>query len=343
MTRKKKKGFLIIAHGSRKKEANQRIYDLIDKLAGYYQDEIFEPAFMELASPSIDEGIKVLAGKGIEELVVFPFFLFKGMHFSNDVPNLIQSSLDSLDRKIPLKILEPIGMHNQLFNMVQEMLYEEVMDQQTIKPVDPTKIEDLSMEIIENNFGENHIPLEQKPIIKRVIHTTGDFDFLSSMIFRNGAIPQGLKALREKKIIYSDVTMVQAGINKKFGHEVKCILNDPEVTAKAKEEGTTRVAAGIKSLDGALNGNIVVIGNAPTALATLVDMVNENKVKPALIVGTPVGFVNAKESKAYLTTLSDIPFITNRGQKGGSAVAAAIINALIKMEFENKEVTITKG
>ncbi len=328
-----KKGFLIIGHGSRKDEANQQVVKLAKRLNNYYQSEMFEPAFMEMASPTLEDGIKALVNKKIDKLIAYPYFLFKGMHYSNDIPNLIEKVINNLDNKINFKLLNPIGLNPHIFNLVQEELYDEVTDQLMFKSIVPSKIEERSMELIEKNIDTNKIPPEQKPIIKRVIHATGDIDFLTNMVFQNGAIPAGLKAIREKKIIYTDVTMVQAGIIKDFGHDVRCLLKEPDVINLANTEGITKAAAGIKSSGHQLDGNIVAIGNAPTALTTLVDMVKNNNAKPALIVGMPVGFVNAKESKAYLETVKDTHYITNRGHKGGSSVAAAIINALIKYEF----------
>lgn len=328
-----KKGFLIIAHGSRKKEANQQVFSLVKKLNTYYQTDMFEPAFMELAPPTIEEGIKALAKKNMGQLVAYPYFLFKGMHFSKDIPEMIQNIVSKLEKKVVFKMLEPIGQHPTIVDLVQEELYDEVIDQLEFKKIAPKNIEDKSMELIEKNLNGHKIPDEQKPIIKRVIHTTGDFDFLKNMVFHDEAVSAGLNAIQEKKIIYADVTMVQAGINKKFGHEVRCVLNDPEVISHAENQGITKTAAGIKSLSHKLDGNIIAIGNAPTALIELVDMIKNNGLKPALIVGIPVGFVNAKESKLHLTTIKNIPYITNRGQKGGSTVAVAIINALIKMAF----------
>lgn len=328
-----KKGFLIVAHGSRKGDANQQVTELVNGLSDYYQSNMFETAFMELASPSLEDGIKALMNKKMDQLIAYPFFLFKGMHFTKDIPDIIQNILNKYSPKMTFKMLDPIGLHPKIFDLVQEELYDEVTDQFEVKKVAPSKIEEKSMELIEKNLNVHKISPEEKPIIKRVIHTTGDFDFLTNMIFKNGAVAAGLKAVREKKIIYTDVTMVMAGINKKLGHEVKCILNEPDVIKLAKNEGITRAAAGLKSLSQKLDGNIVVIGNAPTALIALTNMVKEKKIKPALIVGIPVGFVNAKESKSYLSILKDIPLITNRGQKGGSTVAVAIVNALIKMEF----------
>jgi len=328
-----KKGFLIVAHGSRKDGANQQVKNLVNELNNYFQSVMFEPAFMELASPTIEDGIKALAKKNMDQLIAYPYFLFKGMHFTKDIPNLIQNIINKLEKKIDFKMLDPIGQHPKITDLVQEELYDEVIDQLKLNKVAPSKIEDKSMELIEKNLNGHEIPPEQKPIIKRVIHTTGDFDFLTSIIFHDKAVSAGLKAVEEKKIIFTDVTMVQAGINKKLGHDVRCVLNDPEVMELASHEGITKASAGMKSLSHKLDGNIIAIGNAPTALIELVNMIKNNGLKPALIVGIPVGFVNAKESKSYLTTIKDVPYITNRGQKGGSTVAVAIINALIKMAF----------
>ncbi|MDP7554968.1 MAG: precorrin-8X methylmutase [Nitrospinota bacterium] len=328
-----KKGFLIVAHGSRKDDANQQVKNLVNKLNNYFQSVMFEPAFMELASPTIEDGIKALAKKNMDQLIAYPYFLFKGMHFTKDIPNLIQNIINKLEKKVDFKMLDPIGQHPKITDLVQEELYDEVIDQLKLNKVAPSKIEDKSMELIEKNLNGHEIPPEQKPIIKRVIHTTGDFDFLTSIIFHDKAVSAGLKAVEEKKIIFTDVTMVQAGINKKLGHDVRCVLNDPEVMELASHEGITKASAGMKSLSHKLDGNIIAIGNAPTALIELVNMIKNNGLKPALIVGIPVGFVNAKESKSYLTTIKDVPYITNRGQKGGSTVAVAIINALIKMAF----------
>jgi len=328
-----KKGFLIVAHGSRKDGANQQVKNLVNELNNYFQSVMFEPAFMELASPTIEDGIKALAKKNMDQLIAYPYFLFKGMHFTKDIPNLIQNIINKLEKKVDFKMLDPIGQHPKITDLVQEELYDEVIDQLKLNKVAPSKIEDKSMELIEKNLNGHEIPPEQKPIIKRVIHTTGDFDFLTSIIFHDKAVSAGLKAVEEKKIIFTDVTMVQAGINKKLGHDVRCVLNDPEVMELASHEGITKASAGMKSLSHKLDGNIIAIGNAPTALIELVNMIKNNGLKPALIVGIPVGFVNAKESKSYLTTIKDVPYITNRGQKGGSTVAVAIINALIKMAF----------
>lgn len=331
-----KKSFLVVAHGSRRKEANEQVTTVVKRLNHYFQTDMIEEAFMELAEPSIGDGIRALAEKGMEELVVYPFFLFKGMHFKKDVPEEIEKGIAALGRDIPWRMLEPIGMHPDIFDIVKDMMYDEVIGSLSFSEVSPEKIEDRSMELIETFLEEGAIPRDRRPVVKRVIHTTGDFDFLKSMLFHDKAVSEGLRAVREKRPIFSDVTMIQSGINKRFGHEVSCILNDPDVIKLAEEENITKAAAGIRSLGHRLDGNIVAIGNAPTALITLVDMIKNEGVRPALVVGIPVGFVNAKESKAYLTKQTEVPYITNKGAKGGSTVAAAIVNALIKVEFIDK-------
>ena len=166
----------------------------------------------------------------MDELIVSPFFLFTGMHYSKDVPGLITEAIEETGKKIDFKMLKPVGKHPDIFNLVQEILYEEVADQLEYKHVPPSMIEQRSMEMIENFLYGDHVPEDQKPVIKRVIHTTGDFDFMRNMVFHKDAISEGLRAIRAKKIIYTDVTMVQAGINKRFGHEVRCMLDSPEVT-----------------------------------------------------------------------------------------------------------------
>ncbi|MBE9537182.1 MAG: precorrin-8X methylmutase [Proteobacteria bacterium] len=331
-----KKGFLVAAHGSRRSEANDQVNSVVDKLKKYFQTDMFEPAFMELAKPSIGDGIKALADKGMEELVVYPFFLFKGMHFKKDVPEEIEAGIAALGKEIPWRMLEPIGLHPDIFDIVKDMMYDEVMASIEATKVEPGAIEDKSMELIETFLEEGDIPEDRRPVVKRVIHTTGDFDFLRNMVFHDDAVSAGMKAIGEKRAIYTDVTMIQSGINKRFGHEVSCILKDPDVIKLAEEENITKAAAGIRSLGHKLDGNIVAIGNAPTALITLVDMIKNDGVRPALVVGIPVGFVNAKESKVCLTTQNEVPYITNRGAKGGSTVAAAIVNAFIKVLFIDK-------
>ena len=197
-------------------------------------------------------------------------------------------------------------------------------------------IEDESMLIIEKEIGNHDYAELEWPIVRRVIHATADFDFANKnkIIFHKNAIQSGLDALKNGKSIVVDVNGVLGGFNKKnptdFGNKLICNISAPEIMAEAKKLGKTRAETSMRMAADEINGGIVVIGNAPTALLEVIKMVRENKVTPALVVGVPVGFVSSAESKEELATL-DVPFITNIGRKGGSPCASSIVNALYKI------------
>jgi len=195
----------------------------------------------------------------------------------------------------------------------------------------PMDIENKSMEIIEAQLGEHSLsPMELK-VVERTIHTTGDYDYKNIVSIKSGAIEEGLKAIKGGCRIVTDTTMVLSGINKpaleKLNCTVECFIGHEEIFKNAKAKGITRSMA---SMDYAASENvdIFVIGNAPTALYRIGELINENKVSPKLIIGVPVGFVGAAESKEYIRGF-DVPTITTIGTKGGSNVAASIVNALM--------------
>ncbi|MDR7855767.1 precorrin-8X methylmutase [Tissierella sp.] len=197
----------------------------------------------------------------------------------------------------------------------------------------PMEIENKSMDIIDEVMGDTNFSEEEKIIAKRMIHTTGDFDYRNIIVFKNNFIEEAKKVILEKNIIFTDTKMASIGINKpalnKSGCELKCYIDDERVFALSKELGTTRSACAVDLAvkDGV---EVFVIGNAPTALFRILELVKEGKVNPKLIVGVPVGFVGAAESKEYLREFN-IPSISTVGNKGGSNVAASIINALLYM------------
>jgi precorrin-8X/cobalt-precorrin-8 methylmutase len=200
----------------------------------------------------------------------------------------------------------------------------------------PEEIEAESFRIIDVEAGAHSWSPLQWPVVRRVIHTSADFDYVRTMVFSDDAVSRGIEALRRGRGIVTDTTMALAGINKqrvkRFGIRTSCFVADPDVAAEAERKGTTRsIAAMRKAADDRVNG-VFVIGNAPTALFELVRLVREERLRPELVVGLPVGFVGAEESKeALLREIPGycIPFITNHGRKGGSNVAAAVINALL--------------
>lgn len=198
-------------------------------------------------------------------------------------------------------------------------------------------IEDASMEMIENEIGSHNYNEKEWPIVRRIIHSTADFDFAGKnrIIFSAGAIESGINALKNGCSIVVDVNGVIGGLNKQnpkdFGNNIICNISSPEVMELAKKQGKTRSQVSMRYASSDIDGGIVAIGNAPTALLEVISMVKERIIKPALIIGIPVGFICAPESKEELSKLSEVPFITNIGRKGGSSSASAIINALYKL------------
>ena len=197
-------------------------------------------------------------------------------------------------------------------------------------------IEDESMQIIENEIGSHSYNEQEWPIVRRIIHSTADFDFArdNKIIFQKDAIKNGLEALKNGSSIVVDVNGIIGLLNKQnpkdFGNNVICNISEPSIMEAAKEAGKTRAQMSMRIAKEDMNGGIVVVGNAPTALLEVMEMIREGITKPALVIGIPVGFVSAVESKDELSRM-DIPFITNQGRKGGSPCASAIVNALYKL------------
>ena len=198
-------------------------------------------------------------------------------------------------------------------------------------------IEDASMQMIEDEIGNHQYNEKEWPIVRRIIHSTADFDFAdkNKLIFHKDAIESGMNALKNGCSIVVDVNGVIGGFNKQnpkdFRNNIICNISKPEIMELAKKEGKTRSQVSMREAISDIDGGVVVIGNAPTALIEVIKMVNEGIVKPALIVGIPVGFICAAESKEELSKLEGAPFITNLGRKGGSSSASAIINAIFKL------------
>jgi len=209
-----------------------------------------------------------------------------------------------------------------------------------ITKVDPAEIESLSFKIIEEEAGEHGLEPEKWAIVRRLIHTTADFDFIKETRFHQKAIEAGISAIKTGAAIVTDTRMAQAGITKThlapFGCDVHCFISDSEVIAAARADNITRAAASVSRARELLEGGIAVIGNAPTALIELVRLFQEGEVRPALVVGMVVGFVNAAEAKELLMD-SGLVYITVSGRKGGSAVAAATVNALAGLTLMRKE------
>lgn len=208
--------------------------------------------------------------------------------------------------------------------------------------VEPADIEKESFRIIGNELepimADQGIVLDEKeePIIKRVIHTTADFSYVQTMRFTEGAIDKAHELIKNGATIITDTNMALSGINKrveKYGCKVLCYMADPEVAKEAKERGVTRATVSMERAMSIAGPKIIAVGNAPTALIELYDICKKTGQKPDLLIGVPVGFVNVEYSKELFIG-SGFEYIINLGRKGGSNVAAAIVNAL-SLEVSN--------
>ena len=200
-----------------------------------------------------------------------------------------------------------------------------------LEQVTPAEIEKRSFEIIESELPHPIDPT-LAPIIKRVIHTTADLDYVDNLFFSEGVLEQALAAIRGGACIVTDTNMAKAGINKaelaKYGGEVFCFMADEDVKAAAKANSTTRAVASMDKACTIRRPLILAVGNAPTALVRIDELIREGKLSPALVIGVPVGFVNVVSAKEIILQ-AGVPCIVARGRKGGSNVAAAICNALL--------------
>lgn len=201
-----------------------------------------------------------------------------------------------------------------------------------VEQVLPGDIERRSFEIITEELGQRVLKPEHEAIIKRVIHTTADFDYADHLTFSDGAVGLALEALRQGASIVTDTNMGKAGINKaalkKYGNQVYCFMADEDVAAMARDNQTTRATASMDKAAALGLDGIFAIGNAPTALLRLKELTEQGRLHPRLIIGVPVGFVNVVQAKELILDMK-APYIVARGRKGGSNVAAAICNALL--------------
>ena len=203
-----------------------------------------------------------------------------------------------------------------------------------LENVKPKEIETRSFEIITQELGDTKLVPGTELIVKRCIHTSADFDYAQNLCFSDGAVEKALAAVKNGACIVTDTQMAKAGINKKalakYGGEAYCFMSDEDVAAAAKAQGSTRAAASMEKAAALGKPLIFAIGNAPTALIKLYELIQEKKISPYCIIGVPVGFVNVVQSKEMIME-TQVPYIVAKGRKGGSNIAACICNALLYM------------
>lgn len=203
-----------------------------------------------------------------------------------------------------------------------------------LENIKPMEIEKRSFEIITEELGGRRLDADKELIVKRCIHTSADFEYADSLCFSAGAVEKALDALKKGAYIVTDTQMARAGINKRalarLGGEALCFMSDEDVAQRARELGVTRAHVCMDKAAELGRPVIIAVGNAPTALVRLYELIQEGKLQPELIIGVPVGFVNVVQSKELIME-TDVPYIVARGRKGGSNIAACIVNALLYM------------
>ena len=209
-----------------------------------------------------------------------------------------------------------------------------------LENVKPRDIEKRSFEIITKELGDKKLLPGTELIVKRCIHTSADFDYADNLAFSEDVVEKAMQAIKEGACIVTDTQMAKSGINKmalaRYGGEVYCFMSDADVAEIAKKNGTTRATASMDKAAAMDKKLIFAIGNAPTALVRLYELIEDGKLDPALIIGVPVGFVNVVQSKELIME-ADVPYIVARGRKGGSNIAACIVNALLYMIDDRRD------
>ena len=327
-----KESILLLGHGSPKKDANKLDHMAVmlhTMLHAGCTEDCVKVAYLQFAEPGIMDTIKDSVAKGAKKVVLHPFFLSAGLHVTKDIPEMIEEAR-GLYPEVTFIYTEPLGIHEKLAHIVMERIT-------AAEVLAPAAIEKRSFDILSAEADLSGIPADRLPIVQRVIHATADFDFKDTLTFHPDAVAAGLAAIKAGKDILTDVEMVRTGINKKllsqWGGKVVCELQ--ETGDRSQESGVkTRAEQGIeKALQENKNIGIIAIGNAPTALLKVIELFSSPAFagrQLPLVVGVPVGFVKAVESKALLVS-QQFPFITAAGRKGGTPVAVAIVNALLKM------------
>jgi precorrin-8X/cobalt-precorrin-8 methylmutase len=333
-------GIIILIHGSRGAKAVLEIPQTLRKVVSNIRAQLpsgvkIIGAALQFNHPDLEEAIESLAANGLQKIVIVPYFLFPGRHVTEHIPQHID--------KLRERFQETDFIVTNTFESDEHFIYQVMKRIREAAPEIMPAFETLttSAEAIEResfSIVERLLPpllettSEEREVITRIVHASGDHQIARSVKFSPTAVISGISALRDGRQIITDVRMLAAGISNRLARAcrspVLCAID--EIGTLRPTDNTTRSAAAIHQLESKLSGAVIAIGNAPTALLALIDLIDTKEVNPALVVGMPVGFVQAKESKTELMK-RDTPYISIAGTRGGSAMAAATVNALLKI------------
>ena len=324
-------GVLVISHGSPRPEANAGFAAMVARVAARLDCPNVLPACFSIAKPDIAEQLAELASRGVRRVLLMPYFLYTGQHVVVDIPEILRRCRCE-HPDIALELLPTLESDPALEDVVVERL-EALMAPAATLPVEGPAIERRSYTIIDRHLGEawRSDPAARR-IAARIVHATADPAMARSLRIHPEAVARGRAALLAGKPVVCDVRMLQAGLTK-IPREVICAIDQPGVAETAARCGSTRAAAAFELLAPQWDGGIVAVGNAPTALWKVLELARRGGPRPALVVGLPVGFVGARESKLALLE-SDLCYVTNTSVRGGSPVAAAALNAIATLAEE---------
>ncbi len=340
------RGILLLGHGSRRNAANAELQALAGLVEAGLGMRVL-PVYFQFERPNLADEVERLVSEGIEEIIVVPALLFPGIHMREDIPAVLKELEARYGGRVRFLLTEGFGPDPRLSEIVVERVHTAISGLTddgavAVEPAgsadltDPAGITSRSRSLIEEALGLHYLerfPHREGEIVRRVVHAMGNPDAAHLLRFHPEAVDAGLAAIRKGAVLFTDVRMVKMGINraalKGFGGRVVCMTHHPGVRALALEQGLTRSMVAVRAFNELLKDNVAVIGNAPTALAEVIRQ-SQAGFRPALIVGTPVGFVGAAEVKARLSG-QDVPYITMIGHQGGSTVAVSIVNALLAL------------
>lgn len=325
---------VVLGHGSRNLaalEVLQKVASLLALQTGW----TVVHASLGFNKPSLAEAVVSLYERGFRDILVAPYLLFAGNHVALDIPEQLESLL-AAHPDLSVRLTDPLGLDLRLVSVLESRVRGVRGEEGAVAASSvnsPAEIEGKSFEIIEGLLPELPLTADERAVVVRVVHATGDPSLASQLVFSVGAVEQGLRALRAGAPVVCDVNMVKSGLVpslRRLGVSVDCLVDTEGAAEVASAEGITRSAAALRAMRESLDGAVVVIGNAPTALLEIVRLEREEGIRPALVVGVPVGFVAAAESKDALMA-SPLAHITLPGLRGGTPIAVAATNALARL------------
>lgn len=333
-------GVIILVHGSRGErgaaEISQAFHRLSRGVSAFITPNVeIIGAALQFNQPDLEQAAAALVQKGAGRIIVVPYFLFPGRHITEDIPETI-AGLERRHPRTRFLVTGNLGLEESFIDVLATRLLETAPDlapERYLTPVAPGDIELKSLEIVARILPPLDVTPDELTIIKRIVHATGDRHIAPLVRFHPEAVAGALAAVRSGRPIFTDVRMLAAAISRRaasFGCAVHCALDEPEDPGTVRDPAMTRTAAAFQRLGHRLDGAIIAIGNAPTALLSVLDLIAAGKTLPAVVIGMPVGFVQASESKEQLMQL-DVPYISIAGTRGGSPAAAAAINALFRL------------